>query len=80
MTCPICGGKVEGDTDTCVNLVCDEYDDRAVGGDGEDPWHGGRRAKSRNQKMGRFRYQIEERTPYSSTTRSAGEGAGSGVR
>jgi hypothetical protein len=40
MTCPVCGGEVEGDTDTYVNLVCDFCDERAVNRDGEEPWHG----------------------------------------
>ncbi|MFC4407985.1 hypothetical protein [Haloarchaeobius iranensis] len=40
MTCPVCGGGVEGSTDTYVNLVCDDCDDRAVNKNGDEPWHG----------------------------------------
>jgi hypothetical protein len=40
MTCPICGGEVEGNTDTYVNLVCEDCDDRAVGEDGEPAEYG----------------------------------------
>jgi hypothetical protein len=40
MTCPICGGEIEGNTDTYVNLVCEDCDDRAVGEDGEPAEYG----------------------------------------
>jgi hypothetical protein len=35
MTCPICGGEVEGDTDTYPNLMCVDCDDRAVNENGD---------------------------------------------
>ena len=40
MTCPICGGEVEGNTDTYLNLVCDDCDERAVSEDREPAKYG----------------------------------------